>query len=308
METVGLRKTLGLVFLITCSWPSSVHSQGEIKNCAPALSIVWPREGDGFSGLTLIKIKANATDPDGFIEQVRFFAGTNLIGVVTNPPFNIIWEVRVPGALYGMLHLKAIAVDNLGATTESAPVTVFYYLDPPPAPVLQIVSPRNGALIAAPATFEIRAELLASLGDTGPVEFFVGTNSAGLVDQGGIFSATTPPNSITLSNLLEGEYKLMVRYRGGNGLWCPCNWRTNTIRVVKLGVQLPNLTQAGRFQFEVLTSFPGRQTIIQASSNLGNWVSLSSNYPSSNSFTFTEATPATNAQRFYRVLVPSEPP
>ena len=64
------------------------------------------------------------------------------------------------------------------------------------------------------------------------------------------------------------------------------------------------ITQEGRVQFEAVTSFPGRQTMIQASRNLLDWVPVSTNQPSSNTFTFTDPSPATNAQRFYRALVP----
>src|SRR5437867_2948614 len=82
-----------------------------------------------------------------------------------------------------------------------------------------------------------RAGMLATEGETGPVELVVGTNSVGLFDQSGSFSATTPPVSVTVSNLLEGEYKLRALYLGGNSGYCRCNRTTNTIRVVQLGVR-----------------------------------------------------------------------
>ena len=69
-------------------------------------------------------------------------------------------------------------------------------------------------------------------------------------------------------------------------------------------MQLPSVTPDGRLQFEVVTSFPGKETIIQSSENLLDWLSISTNQPSSNTFTFKEPSPATNFQRFYRVLVP----
>jgi len=69
-------------------------------------------------------------------------------------------------------------------------------------------------------------------------------------------------------------------------------------------VRQPSVTVDGRLQFEVVTSFPGKPTIIQASPNLLDWIPISTNQPSSNTFTFTESSPATNSQRFFRVLVP----
>jgi hypothetical protein len=78
------------------------------------------------------------------------------------------------------------------------------------------------------------------------------------------------------------------------------------VRVVQLGVQSPSLTPDGRFQFDVVTSFPDQETVIQASTNLSDWVPISTNRPSSNTFTFTESSRATNRHRFYRVFLPSE--
>src|SRR3989442_14636599 len=108
--------------------------------------------------------------------------------------------------------------------------------------MVEIVAQSDRAMSASPATFVFSAELLASTGDTGPVEFFVGTNSVGLVHQGGWFSATSPPNSITVTNLAEGEHKLTVRYRGLDGTLCSCVLKTNTVRVGNLSLQLPSVT------------------------------------------------------------------
>ena len=290
--------------LLTVGGENVVRAQASPDNLAPQVSVLWPGPGDRFRAGTLIKIKASAIDPDGSVRQVQFFAQPELIGVVTNPPFNLLWQVEQRVAFSGSLDLQAVAVDDLGAQTESAIVTVNYYTGAPPQPVLEIISPLDGAVFPAPATFVFSAELLASSGGTGPVEFFVGTNSVGLVDQGGLFSATTPPSSVTVTNLPEGDHKLTVRYRGIDGIYCTCVLKTNTVRVGNLSLKLPLITQEGRVQFEAVTSFPGRQTMIQASPNLLDWVPVSTNQPSSNTFTFTDPNPATNAQRFYRALVP----
>ena len=119
-----------------------------------------------------------------------------------------------------------------------------------------------------------------------------------------LFATLGAASIVTVTNLAEGEHKLTVRYRGLDGTLCSCVLKTNTVRVVKLGFQSPYLTPDGRIQFQVVTSFPGRQTMIQASPNLLDWVPVSTNQPSSNTFTFSDPNPATNAQRFYRALVP----
>jgi len=303
---------LWMTVLSTLQWLSLAHAQPGPTNSPPQISILWPRHGewwdDSFSVSTLIKIKAQATDPDGSVNHVQFFVDTNLVGVATNPPFNIIWQAGTGVPINdGFWGLKALAVDNSGSKTESIPLRTYYYTGLPPSPVVEMISPRNGELFAAPATLVVSAEVLAvTSGYAGPVEFFVGTNSVGVVDADTPFTASTPPSSVTVSDLPEGEYPITVRFHGGDGIRCSCNWITNTIRVVQLGIGAPALASDGRLQFEVVTAFPDKTNIIQASTNLIDWVSISTNVPASNRFTFAESLEAIAARRFYRAWVPSQ--
>jgi len=186
-------------------------------------------------------------------------------------------------------------------------VKILYSSTRPGVPVVEIVSPGNGALFPTPASFVFSAELLATPEtDTGPIEFFIGTNSVGLVDNDPNFTATMPLSAVTISNLVEGDYPLTVRFRGINGFYCPCDRETNTVRVVKLGVQQPCLRPDGRFQFEVVTSFPGKQTTIESSPNLLDWFPIRTNQPSSTAFLFIEESPATNVHRFFRAFIAPE--
>jgi len=275
------------------------------------VSIVWPRATDdppfrAFRGGTWLKLKAEASDPDGTVAQVQFFAdnglGTKLIGVVTNPPFNLVW--LYDGFVPAKVDLTVVAVDKLSASTESAPLRTFFGDGAGFDSAVEIVSPSSGTLFAAPATFQFKAELLATTYRLAiyPVEFFVGTNSVGFGDQSGEFTATTPPVSVTVSNLAEGQYDLTVRYTNDGS--CACYFRTNTIQVVKLGINLPTLTTNGDLQFDVVTSFAGQPNLIQASTNLVDWVSIRTNVPAGNSFIFTVPLGATSARRFYRAWAP----
>ena len=327
MKSCNFQAVVAALVFFAMGLPSLCRGQTTSTNCPPQISILWPRTNhwwdNAFAGGTSIKIKANATDQDGTIGEVRFYAEinplcentggattaqsqcsarTNLLGVVTNAPFNVVWDLWLPGIGNAFINLKAVAKDDSGAKTESSAVMIYYSGTRPPLTVLEIVSPRDGALLPAPATFAFATELLAVYGNA-RLEFFVGTNSVGLETVS--LSATAPPTSIIVSNLAEGEYKLSLQDRNSVG-YCSCNYITNTVRVVQLGVQSASMTLDGRLQLEIVTSFPGRDTIIQASSNLLEWSPLSTNQPSTNTFTFTESSPATNAQRFYRVFLPPE--
>src|SRR5438094_7847232 len=122
------------VALLASAWWNRANAQAGESNRPPEVSISWPRQDDRFSAGVLIKIKANASDPDGSVVRVEYIAETNLIGVVTNPPFNLVWQVELHTLSFGSFKLKAVAVDNLGAKTESSPVSLGYYTGFPPAP------------------------------------------------------------------------------------------------------------------------------------------------------------------------------
>jgi hypothetical protein len=78
-------------------------------------------------------VSAIASDLDGTVTNVRFFTGTNLIGQSTSSPWNATWTNMMSGSYV----LTAIATDNTGATTLSAPVSISLNVSPLP-PLLRI--------------------------------------------------------------------------------------------------------------------------------------------------------------------------
>ncbi len=304
MTTYKTCAVSALATAMAVAGPVRLPAEAAPDNLPPAVSVTWPAPEDRFSATVVMKIEVSAADADGSIAEVRFFADTNLVGVVTNAPFNLLWEEWVPcGYDNCPFTLTAVAIDDSGAEAVSAPIKLYQYVGGPPRPVLKIRWPPDGAIFTAPATFAFRAELLAGVG-SGQAEFFIGTNCVGVAYAE--LSATAPPSSITVTNLPEGEYGLSVRFRGLNAGYCTCNQITNVIRVAKLVVQSPVVGPDRQFRFDVVTSFPGRETIIQASQNLLDWFPVSTNWPPSNTFTFTESSLATNPRGFYRVLAPPE--
>jgi hypothetical protein len=116
---------------------------------------------------TSICIRASASDSDGTIQEVRFYLGTNLISSVTNPPYEIISKPDDPGRdFFGSLVISAVAVDNLGGSTTSAPVraingnhpfpTSFWLRD---AKGNYFIVPDEHVVRTAPATFELQGQL-----------------------------------------------------------------------------------------------------------------------------------------------------
>jgi len=67
-----------------------------------------------------VNLAADATDLDGAVYKVEFFAGTTRLGEDTTSPFNFAW-LNVPS---GSQTLRAVATDDSGLMRTSAPVTI----------------------------------------------------------------------------------------------------------------------------------------------------------------------------------------
>lgn len=294
-----------LVCLTIALGAGVLDEQSHAGGDSNSLRIVWPVSGMSFRAGSFIKIKVMPTAGSD-TSEVRFFEGTNLVGTVTQSPYNLIWMVR-GGVNFAPWEFTAVARDRQGATQTSVPVNITSFEGAPPSPVIQISLPGQGEMFAAPAQFQIGAEQLSSAGDAGPVEFFLDGGSLGVVDRSGWFTEASSYYSMSTTNLAEGDHTLSVKYLGSNGQYCECG--SVPVRVVKLGLHAPRIASSGgaldgRVEFEVVTSFPGKPTIIQVSTNFVDWSAISTNMPPGNTFTFAETYPASLSNRWYRAIVP----
>src|SRR4030095_3931984 len=67
-----------------------------------------------------IPLRANASDNDGTIALVEFFADASKLGERTNAPYALTWT----NVLEGVYALRAVATDNGGLSKTSAPVVI----------------------------------------------------------------------------------------------------------------------------------------------------------------------------------------
>ena len=116
-------------------------------NQAPQVSLTAPANGTTYTSPATMNVSANASDADGTIAAVEFYAGSTLIGSDSSSPFAVAWS----NAPSGTHSLTAIARDNAGATTTSSPrqVTISAPSNTPPS--VSLSSPANGATFTAPA-------------------------------------------------------------------------------------------------------------------------------------------------------------
>ncbi len=159
-------------------------------NLPPSVRIIEPKDGEVFYTPTNIQLLAKATDPDGSVTHVEFFAGTNDLGsgmmVVLDPPgvngvTGPVWFFNWLNPSPGNYPLTALAADDGGASTVSDPVNITVLQGPPTnlPPVVRIISPANGSIFHAPINIPLFAFASDPDGSVTSVQFFDGTNSLG---------------------------------------------------------------------------------------------------------------------------------
>lgn len=89
----------------------------------PYISITSPSNASSFPAPGTINIQAAGQDFDGSITNVMFFANASRLGETSTSPYEFSW-VNAP---VGHYFLTALATDNAGVTSTSAPVEVFVY-------------------------------------------------------------------------------------------------------------------------------------------------------------------------------------
>ncbi len=84
------------------------------------MSITSPIAGQSFTAPASLTITAAASDSDGTIAQVDFYAGSQLIATDTTSQYQAAWS----NVAAGNYSLTAVARDNLGGTRTSGAVAV----------------------------------------------------------------------------------------------------------------------------------------------------------------------------------------
>ena len=98
--------------------PSASSSSG--GNQAPAVALTNPTAGQTFTAPATVNFAATASDPGGSVARVDFLNGSTVLGSDTTSPYTFAWA-NVPAGTYSV---SARAVDNLGATTTTTPISI----------------------------------------------------------------------------------------------------------------------------------------------------------------------------------------
>jgi regulation of enolase protein 1 (concanavalin A-like superfamily) len=113
----------------TATFTNVTVSNVSSSNTPPSVSLTSPAAGATFTAPANITINATASDADGTVSRVEFYAGATLISSDTTIPFSAAWN-NVPAGSYS---LTAVAYDNAGASTTSAARTITVNNSTPPS-------------------------------------------------------------------------------------------------------------------------------------------------------------------------------
>jgi hypothetical protein len=197
-----------------------------VTNLPPRVKLESPYAGATYTAPATVALCAAASDPDGTVVSVEFFAGTNLLGVVTNSTvvanreckydqFCFTWS----GVVTGAYTLTAVATDNGGATSTSAPVPITVL--PPPPPSVKITT--DGDVFWAPANIWICSVTKHFPVRVASVQYFVGSKSLGIVTNG-------PSFCFQWTNVPTGKYSLTATAKDAAG--------TNTVTSPPVGITI----------------------------------------------------------------------
>ncbi len=158
----------------------------------PVVTLVNPTNGQVFYTPATVPLLATVADPNGTVTNVEFFAGTNDLGpghpVVVDPLAGgggisrLVYLASWMNAPTGKFSMTAVATDNSGLASTSAPVAIAIWPGPAPTnppPVVRITSPPNGAMFRAPLNLPLYAYAAEPNVPITAVEFFADGNDLG---------------------------------------------------------------------------------------------------------------------------------
>lgn len=188
---------------------SDIMGGGCSPNCPnnpPSVNISSPSNGASFEQGSDIAISVQASDADGTVSKVEFYAGQTKIGEDLSAPYSFTWS----NAALGSHNLTTIATDNDNASTTSGSVTITVNepgTNEPPS--VSVTNPSNGAVITEGSPITIEASAADSDGNITLVEFFEGANKLG--------EDATAPYSYVWNGTTEGAYTLTAKATDNDG-------------------------------------------------------------------------------------------
>ena len=202
INALGLSTTTSSAFVKISSGGGG--GGGQI-GAAPTSSITYPTASSQLPVNKPVLVTANASDSDGNIMSVQFFANGQTIGTSSVYPYSATWT---PTSL-GTYNLTAKATDNDGNATTSVAVQVSVVDPTPGAPTVSIAAPTSASTITVNQPQTLRANA-SDAGSIASVQFFVNGQP-----QGSLITAF--PYTTSWTPTTPGSYTLTARAVNASG-------------------------------------------------------------------------------------------
>jgi hypothetical protein len=221
-------------------------------NQVPVVTWIRPTNGSNFQAGTTILLTARATDADGTVNYVEFFATptnqpstTANLGRVNGTTTNGVYTLAWSNAPVGSFHLQAVAGDNVGARGFSVVIEIAVNggTNPPPnvLPVVDWIRPTNGAVLTPFTPTLLTANATDADGTISFVEFYASSIQLGR----GTKVGTNSTYNLTWTNPPLGTFHLRaeaVDNAGGRGNSTSVQVTVGTLGTVDLGiVEVPSI-------------------------------------------------------------------
>ncbi|USD40533.1 chitinase [Vibrio sp. SCSIO 43135] len=167
----------------------------------PVVTIQSPQDNSVVLAGSLVTIEADASDTDGSIQQVEFFANNTSLGIVTQPPYNYDWSATT----IGMNTVRVVATDNESNTGESSVNVNVSDQDL----VVSLTSPTSGQTVGLGKNTVITADATSLTSSVKQVNF--------LLNGAVIASDTTAPYSYTWVPGAIGSYTVTAQAEDNAG-------------------------------------------------------------------------------------------
>ena len=182
-------------------------------NKPPTINLTSPADGTSFPAGSNITVVANASDSDGTVQKVTFYQGTTELFEDSDGADG--WLVVLSNVPNGEYRMTGKAMDNLGATTTSNPITIT--VGPSSSQPPTIVTPAS----ATPGTVTGTSTVLGVLGadDGGEPSLIYTWAATGTPPAPVSFSVngTNLAKNITVSFVKAGNYNFQVTVQDVGG-------------------------------------------------------------------------------------------
>ncbi len=292
----------------------------------PSVTITSPLDGATVKGSNYVTISADAAASDGRIVEVDFYLSSGgLVATVTNAPYSFDYPLQSVYSEY--YRVQAAATDDRGLTTFSSFVSFLAYPPPPPNDAFANRSNLSGFYVLATgstagATAEPGEANLAGGPDGGSVWWAWTAPASGtaiITGQGydsslSVFTGSSvsdltplvtgpPPQSLSPSFQVSFPAVAGTTYQlAGESLSPSAGDLVFSLFLDARQFSQFEHLEDGTFRFR-FASTPGPTWIIEASTNLVDWISLATNSAPDGLFEFVDSDATKFQRRFYRSVM-----